>query len=145
MIKCHVFLIYSLNCLMLCDNHVLNENTVCCVKRSGEFSMDANSIIKEDKKIYDLTEVSPDIDNGNSQEIIVVDGRGYEDIYQGKKEIFTLVDVIEDTKAKDNIYEDIIKRSEEIIERIARKMVPEIAEKIIKEEIEKIKKCSEAE
>ena len=107
--------------------------------------MDANSIIKEDKKIYELTDVSPDIDNGNSQEVIVVDGRRYENNYQGKKEIFTLVDVIEDPQARNDIYEEIIKRSEEIVERIARKMVPEIAERIIKEEIEIIKKVSGAE
>ena len=43
------------------------------------------------------------------------------------------------------MYEDIFKHVEEIIERIATRIVPEIAEGIIKEEIEKLKKFSESE
>jgi hypothetical protein len=107
--------------------------------------MDENSIMKEDKIVYDLTQESPDMNNGNSQEGIMVDGRSYENNSQEKKEIYTLVDVIEDTQTGDNIYEEIIKRSEEIVERIARKLVPEITERIIKEEIEKLKTSSDAE
>jgi hypothetical protein len=101
--------------------------------------MDANSIIDEDEKIHNLTNEYKEPNNGSDQEVIVVDGRGYENNSQEKKEIHNLVDVIEDTSTADKIYEEIIKRSEEIVRKIASKMVPEIAERIIKEEIEKIK------
>jgi fructose-1,6-bisphosphatase/inositol monophosphatase family enzyme len=53
--------------------------------------------------------------------------------------VYTLVDVIEDHQIGDKIYEDILKRADEIVERIVRRIVPEIAERVIKEEIEKIK------
>ena len=79
------------------------------------------------------------------ERVIVVDGRGYENNSQEKKEIHNLVDVIEDTRNADKIYEEIMKRSEEIVRKIALKIVPETAERIIKEEIEKIRKTGDAE
>lgn len=97
--------------------------------------MDSDSMATADKNIHELK-------NGGSQEVIVVDGRGYENSVNNKREIYTLVDVIEDTQAANSLNEEIIKRATAIIERIAREMVPEIAEKIIKEEIEKLKKSS---
>ena len=106
--------------------------------------MDANSIINEDEKIHNLTNEYKESNNGSDQEVIVVDGRGYENKSQEKKEIHNLVDVIEDTRNADKIYEEIMKRSEEIVRKIALKIVPEIAERIIKEEIEKIRKISDA-
>ena len=54
------------------------------------------------------------------------------------------MDVVDDPKARENLYKEILKRSEEIVERIARQVVPEIAEKLIKAEIEKIKKGTDA-
>jgi len=104
--------------------------------------MDSDSIVKEDKNIHDLTKVYEELNGGNNQEVIVVDGRGYENNGNNKKEIYTLVDVIEDTQTANNLNEEIVKRATEIAERIAREIIPEIAEKVIKEEIEKLKKMS---
>lgn len=97
--------------------------------------MDSDSMAMADKKNHEQN-------NGSNQEIIVVDGRGYENNVNNKREIYTLVDVIEDSQNANNINEEIIKRAAEIIERITRELVPEIAEKVIKEEIEKLKKLS---
>jgi hypothetical protein len=107
--------------------------------------MDEKSIIKDNKEVYDLTDELQDENNGNTQDVIVVDGRGYENDSEIKKELYTLVEVINDNKMGERIYEDIFKRLEEIVERIAIRMVPEIAERIIKEEIEKLKRYSESE
>lgn len=104
--------------------------------------MDSDSIVIEDKDINDLDEK---LNNGNNQNVIVVDGRGYENNFKDKKEIYTLVDVIEDPQTTDNIQDEIIKRTTEIVERIAREMIPEIAERVIKEEIEKLKIMSQNE
>jgi hypothetical protein len=101
--------------------------------------MDTNSIIKENENVLDLTDEIKDQNNGNHQEVIIVDGRGYTKDSGDREEIYTLVDVIDDNQTQDKIQKEIIARSEEIIERIARKIVPEIAERIIKEEIEKLK------
>jgi len=101
--------------------------------------VDNHSKSPKDKMIYDLTDISNENDHSDRQEVIVVDGRGYNGQPQEAEEIFTLVDVIEDPQIKENIYNDILKRAEEMIEKMARKMVPEIAERIIREEIEKIK------
>lgn len=104
--------------------------------------MDSNSTITEDKNIHNLTDEYEELNNGNNQDVIVVDGRGYENNADNKEEIFTLVEVIEDTQNADKIYEEILKRAAQIVERITREIVPEIAEKVIKEEIEKLKKIS---
>lgn len=96
------------------------------------------------KNIHDLTDEYGVPNNGNNQEVIMVDGRGYENNAENKKEIYTLVDVIENTQNADYLYEEIIKRAAEIVERIAREIVPEIAERVIKEEIEKLKKINAA-
>ena len=107
--------------------------------------MDSNSIIKDNKKIYDLTDVFTDAENGNTQEVIIVDGRGYEKSNFEQEEVFTLLDVVDDPQARENLYKEILKRSEAVVERIARQVVPEIAEKMIRAEIEKIKKETETE
>lgn len=103
-------------------------------------NMDVNSITGENKEMLDHNEASHDDRNDNNQEVIVVDGRGYENDFPIEKEVYTLVDVIDENQMGDKIYEEVMKKSEEILERIARKIVPEIAERIIKEEIEKLKK-----
>jgi carbon monoxide dehydrogenase subunit G len=107
-----------------------------------EISMDSDSLATEDKNIHDLTDVYEEPSSVNNQEVIVVDGRGYENGAGNKSEIHTLVDVIEDPPAANKLNEDIIKRATEIAERMAREIIPEIAERVIKEEIEKLKKMS---
>ena len=107
--------------------------------------MDSDSIATEDKNIHDLMDVYEESNSVNNQEVIVVDGRGYENGAGNKSEIHTLVDVIEDAPATNNVNEEIIKRATEIAERIAREIIPEIAERVIKEEIEKLKKMSNKE
>jgi hypothetical protein len=104
--------------------------------------MPVDSIITDDKKIYDLTEVYEERNGRNNQEVIVVDGRGYERMSKDNRRIHELVDVVEDQSAADNLNEEIIKKTMEIAERIAREMVPEIAERVIREEIDKLKKLS---
>ena len=104
--------------------------------------MGSNSITIEDKNIHDLTDVYEEPNSVNNQEVIVVDGRGYENGTGNKSEIHSLVDVIENTRAANNLNKEIIKRATEIAERIAREIIPEIAERVIKEEIEKLKKMS---
>ena len=58
--------------------------------------------------------------------------------------IYDLVDVVEeglgDPAPEDILNEEIIKKVEEISEKVARQMFPGIAERIIKEEIEELKK-----
>jgi carbon monoxide dehydrogenase subunit G len=112
--------------------------------------MDGCSGSAEDKKIYDLTEVYEDnngsglklSDSRNNQEVIVVDGRGYERVTRDNN-IHNLADVVEDTNSSNKLNEEIIKRATEIAERIAREIMPEIAARVIREEIEKIKKLSD--
>lgn len=100
--------------------------------------MDSNFKISGAENI-NKTEFEESMD-GNNQDVIVVDGRGYERNSSGNKEIHNLVDIVENAQAGDILYEEIMKKSEEIISKIAREIVPEITERIIKEEIEKIKK-----
>jgi uncharacterized Zn finger protein len=107
--------------------------------------MGSNSITIEDKNIHDLTDVYEETNGVNNQEVIVIDGRGYENNTKYKSEKHSLVDAIEDTQTANNLHEEIIKRATEIVERIAREIIPEIAEKVIKEEIEKLKKMSSKE
>ena len=98
------------------------------------------SIITDDKKIYDLTEIYEETNGRNNQEVIVIDGRGYEKIAKDNKYIHELVDVAEDQLAANNLNEEVLQRVTQIAERIAREVVPEIAEKVIREEIDKLKK-----
>jgi hypothetical protein len=102
--------------------------------------MAEDSIMTDDKKIYDLTEIYEERNGRSNQEIIVVDGRGYEKITKDNKYIHELVDVAEDQPAANNLHEEMLNRVTEIAERIAREVVPEIAEKVIREEIDKLKK-----
>ena len=104
--------------------------------------MPVDSIITDDKKIYDLTEVYEERNGRNNQEVIVIDGRGYERRLQDNKHIHDLVDVAEDQLPANNLNEEITRRTIEIAERIAREIIPEIAERVIREEIDKLKKLS---
>ncbi|MEN6373174.1 MAG: hypothetical protein ABFD75_00155 [Smithella sp.] len=106
--------------------------------------MAADSVIADDKKIYDLTEIYEERSERNNQEVIVVDGRGYEKIAKDNKYIHELVDIAEDQPTADNLNEEVLKQATLIAERIAREVIPEIAERVIREEIEKLKKlCGE--
>ncbi len=104
--------------------------------------MAEDSIIPDDKKIYDLTEVYEERNGRNNQEVIVVDGRGYERIAKDNKYIHELVDVAEDQSAANNLNQEILKQVTRIAEKIAREIIPEIAERVIREEIDKLKKLS---
>jgi len=104
--------------------------------------MGSDSISTKDKNIHDLTDVYEEPNSVNNQEVIVVDGRGYESATGNKIEIRSLEDVIEDNQTANDLNKEIMKRATEIAEKIAREIIPEIAERIIKEEIEKLKKMS---
>jgi hypothetical protein len=58
--------------------------------------------------------------------------------------IYDLVDVVEKRPrmafVDSGLRDEIMKRAEEIAERVAREVVPDIAERLIREEIEKLKK-----
>jgi hypothetical protein len=104
--------------------------------------MNNDSVMADDKKIYDLTDVYEERNGRNNSEVIVVDGRGYERISKNNTDIHDLVDVIEDGKSVDATNDVIIRKATEIAERIAREVIPQIAERVIREEIEKLKKLN---
>jgi hypothetical protein len=104
--------------------------------------MGADSVITDDKKIYDLTEVYEERNGRNGQEIIVVDGRGYERITKDNNNVHAQSTVFEDGLVTKDMNDEIIRRATEIAEKIAREIIPEVAERVIREEIEKLKKLS---
>ena len=76
---------------MITNQHA--ANLPCWAKRlDKEMTMDANSITDDDKIIHDLKDELPD-NAENNQEVIVVDGRSYEN-GSIAKDVYTLVDVI---------------------------------------------------
>jgi len=99
--------------------------------------MDSDSI--DTKKIFELTDVYEDRNGRNNQEVIVIDGRGYEKNAKDKN-LHNIVQEVEEHQ--NNLNEEIIRRTTEIAEKIAREIIPEIAERIVREEIEKLKKIS---
>ena len=99
--------------------------------------MDSDSI--DDKKIFDLTDVYEGRNGRNNQEVIVINGRGYEKNAKDKN-LHNIVQEVEEHQ--NNLNEEIIRRTTEIAEKIAREIIPEIAERIVREEIEKLKKIS---
>lgn len=104
--------------------------------------MGSDSVITDDKKIYDLTEVYEERNGRNGQEIIVVDGRGYERITKDNNNVDAQSTVFEDGLVTKDMNDEIIRRATEIAEKIAREIIPEVAERVIREEIEKLKKLS---
>lgn len=100
-----------------------------------------------DKKIHELTEIYDErngygrraADGKNPQQIVMIDGRGYERVRPNGNNIQDLTDVVEDNALSSQLKEEIMKRAAEIIEKIARDVIPDIAERVIREEIEKIK------
>jgi hypothetical protein len=115
------------------------------VWEAGDKKMGLDSVITDDKKIYDLTEVYEEKNGRNGQEVIVVDGRGYERMPKNNNDIHPQSAVIEDSLATKNMNDEIIRRATEIAERVAREIIPEVAERVIREEIEKLKKLSDNE
>jgi len=113
--------------------------------------MDSDPI--KDNKIFELTDILEETSARNNQEVIVVDGRGYEKNNK-PKDLQEVINETKDSEKETRLEEEIIKHAAEIVEKIARDLVPEIAEKIarelapeiaekiIREEIEKLKKIS---
>ncbi|MRR17470.1 MAG: hypothetical protein EG826_13535 [Deltaproteobacteria bacterium] len=109
-----------------------------------------NSGSVQGKKIHELTEIYDErnghgrrvVDGKNPQQIIVVDGRGYERGKSHGENIHDLTDVVDETLETVRINEMILSRAEEIIRKIAGEVVPVIAERVIREEIEKIRTLS---
>lgn len=107
----------------------------------------------KDNKIFELTDILEETSARNNQEVIVVDGRGYEKNNK-PKELQEVINETRDSEKDTRLEEDIINHATEIVEKIARELVPDIAEKIardlvpeivekiIREEIEKLKKIS---
>ena len=105
-----------------------------------------------DGNIFELTELYDEwqgygrcaTDGKAPREIVMIDGRGYERIKPGERRrerVHDLTDIVDDpVRARFN--EDLMKKSLEIIEKIAREMVPGIAERVVREEIENIKNSS---
>jgi hypothetical protein len=101
----------------------------------------------QDKKIFELTEIYDErngpgrrsLDGKNPQQIIVIDGRGYERVKSNGEHIHDLTDVVEDNLLSPQINDMVMKQASEIIEKIAREVIPDIAERVIREEIKKIK------
>jgi hypothetical protein len=104
--------------------------------------MAEDSVLPDEKKIYDLTEIYEERNGRNNSEVIIVDGRGYERVSKDNKHINDLVDFAGEQSAADKINEEILKRVTEITERIAREILPDVAERVIREEIDKLKKLS---
>ena len=113
--------------------------------------MDSTSM--KDKKIFELTDVLEETGSPNNQDVIVIDGRGYEketkpeeipDLVMEENTRFEETGLNEEIKvtAKETAEKTVLEIMPEIIERITREIVPKIAEKIIREEIEKLKKLS---
>lgn len=101
--------------------------------------MDSNS--RDEKKIFDLIDVLEEKNGKNNQEVIVIDGRGYEKNVKVNN-LHDIVNEVEEKRLESQLNEEIIQRTMEIAEKIAREIIPEIAEKIVREEIEKLKKTS---
>lgn len=93
-------------------------------------------VLKPEDRIHDLWDVAEDAPR--------FPARGLSGGKAVPERIYDLIDVIE-KKPKmafvdAGLRDEIMKRAEEIAEKIAREMIPGIAERVIREEIEKLKK-----
>jgi hypothetical protein len=101
--------------------------------------------------IYDLVDVvegkSPE--TKDRQEVIVIDGRGYDRVLKPEDKIYNLYDVFEQGSGsslrEQAMDEEIRKIALEMAEKIARELIPGIAERVIREEIEKLKSAHDQE
>ena len=111
----------------------------------GEFGKGGNGVmmiegrvLKPEDRIHDLSDVVEDSPG--------LPAEGLPGRKPGPDGIYDLVDVVEkrpkmafvDTGLRD----EIMRRAEEIAEKVAREIVPDVAERVIREEIEKLKRNS---
>lgn len=100
-----------------------------------------------DRQIHELTEIyderkGPDrrsADSKNPKQVVVVDGRGYERSMTRAERVHNLTDIVDGSDLSNQMKEEVMKKAIEIVEKIAKEIVPDIAERMIREEIEKIK------
>jgi hypothetical protein len=93
-------------------------------------------VLKPEDRIHDLVDV-----------LGTVSGFREEDPGErrdGPEIIYDLVDVVERKPrmalVDTGLHDEIMKRAQEIAEKVAREIIPDIAERVIREEIEKLKK-----
>jgi len=93
-------------------------------------------VLKPEDRIHDLVDV-----------LDTVSGFREEDPGErrdGPEIIYDLVDVVERKPrmalVDTGLHDEIMKRAQEIAEKVAREIIPDIAERVIREEIEKLKK-----
>ncbi len=102
-----------------------------------------------DGDIYDLTELyeetqaEPKKDGAKApREMIMIDGWKYERVRPGRssrERVHDLTEIIDDS-ADAVVNDALMKNVVEIVEKIARELIPGIAERVIREEIQKIEK-----
>lgn len=116
------------------------------VEKGGRKDMIAEKrLLQPTDKIYDLADVVEGKlpEKKNQQEVIVIDGRGYDRVLRPDDNIYDLHDVfaagVGSTLRTGAIDEEVRKIALEMAERIARELIPEIAERVIREEIKKLK------
>lgn len=93
-------------------------------------------VLKPEDRIHDLVDLVDTVSESQ--------GEGPRERMEGPELIYDLVDVVE-RKPKmafvdAGLHDEIMKRAQEIAERIAREIIPGVAERVIREEIEKLKK-----
>ena len=99
-------------------------------------------VLKPEDRIHDLVDIL-DAVSGFREEAPRERRDGPEIIY----DLVDVVDVVEVVERKPRmalvdtgLHDEIMKRAEEIAEKVAREIIPDIAERVIREEIEKLKK-----
>ncbi|OPY07970.1 MAG: hypothetical protein A4E66_01939 [Syntrophus sp. PtaB.Bin001] len=131
---------------------MINENTAKGhLPEINDKIYDLMEIVDEPHgRIYDLVdaiEESEPLPKEKPQEVLVIDGRAYKKEKQSDVKIHDLVDIVgeESTSGQPKIIsEDEMKKTiVEVVEKMAREMIPDIVERIIREEIEKLKQETE--
>jgi hypothetical protein len=93
-------------------------------------------VLRPEERIHDLVDLL-DSASGFRE-------KNRSDMKAGPEKIYDLVDVVE-RKPKmafvdTGLHDEIMRRAEEIAEKVAREVIPDIAERVIRDEIEKLKK-----
>ena len=93
-------------------------------------------VLKPEDRIYDLVDLLDSTSGYGEKNVLKMKA--------GPEKIYDLVDVVE-RKPKmafvdTGLHDEIMKRADEIAEKVAREVIPDIAERVIREEIEKLKK-----
>jgi len=103
-------------------------------------------LLQPTDRIYDLLDVveGKSRETTERQEVIVVDGRGYNRVLKPEDKVHDLHDMFvgggRGSLREGAIDEEIRKVALAMAEKIARELIPEIAERVIREEIEKLKR-----